>query len=480
MSPHVIRYVSALLVVALTTTGCGATFEEVRPDPEPIRPPPRSTARAASRPPEPWSGAFDDLDGVTLVAAPYAPRRLHPPEVTRQEFRDFMGDALRELDPAALRAARPSSPPRVIRALGKALQQRDVDITVEYQQWCSTSIDTGKCLDLSPDSPVLTDFQKYRVALEIALGHHWKGFFRELSDEARAALSPESLTRFLVGAMVSYMILLANPEPFFTKALAAATTAVVTAMLGARTLCDLVFGFVDMVRQVDAATSFRELVEAGQRYGQKIGASTARILMMAVTVLLNQSGGLARLLKFPKLPQGLTLLRAELGSPSALSIGQVSGVKVLQGGVYLAMAGAGAKVAGNIATVAVPTQSDANAPTPLAPAPSPITLPPGVIGYKSFNAFKAAMGPAGEGQAWHHIVEKCNEPTFGPEALHNPWNVIRLDAETHLKVSAHYSTKDPDVTQSQLTIRQWLRTQSYERQREYGLRYLKSLGVNIP
>ena len=479
MSPNIIRYVSALLVVALTTTGCGATFDELRPDPEPLRPSPRATARAVAPAPEPWSGAFDDLDGMTILVAPYAPRPLHIPEVTRQEFREFMRDALRELDPAALRAARPSPSPRVIPAFGKALQQRDVNITAGYQQWCSTRIDAGKCLELSPDSPVLTDHQKYRVALQIALHHHWQGFFRELSDEARAALSPETLTLILVGAMVGYMILLANPEPFFTKALAAATTAVVTAMLGARTLCDLVFGWVEMVRQVDAATSFREIIEAGERYGLKIGASTARILVMAVTVLLTQGGGFARLLKFPKLPQGLNVLRAELASPGVLAIGQVSGVKVLQGGVYLAMAGTGVKVAANPATVTQPAPSATSAPTAPAPPPSPVTLPSGVTGYKSFNAFKTAMGPAGEGKVWHHIVEKCNEPTFGPEALHNRWNVIKMDAETHLKVSGHYSSKSFNVNEGRTTVREWLRTQSYEVQRDYGLRYVKSLGVSV-
>lgn len=28
------------------------------------------------------------------------------------------------------------------------------------------------------------------------------------------------------------------------------------------------------------------------------------------------------------------------------------------------------------------------------------------IGYSSFSAFKKAMGPAGPGKTWHHIVEQ--------------------------------------------------------------------------
>ncbi|MDD4970330.1 MAG: hypothetical protein PHT07_12970 [Paludibacter sp.] len=41
-------------------------------------------------------------------------------------------------------------------------------------------------------------------------------------------------------------------------------------------------------------------------------------------------------------------------------------------------------------------------------------------GYSSFRAFKAANGSAGEGMAWHHIVEQnlSNIAKFGPEAIH--------------------------------------------------------------
>lgn len=40
--------------------------------------------------------------------------------------------------------------------------------------------------------------------------------------------------------------------------------------------------------------------------------------------------------------------------------------------------------------------------------------------FKSFSAFKKAMGPAGKGKAWHHIVEQnpANIARFEPEAIH--------------------------------------------------------------
>lgn len=49
-------------------------------------------------------------------------------------------------------------------------------------------------------------------------------------------------------------------------------------------------------------------------------------------------------------------------------------------------------------------------------------------GFSSFGAFKKAYGPAGEGQAWHHIVEQNpgNLAKFGAERIHNTNNLIKL------------------------------------------------------
>ena len=62
-----------------------------------------------------------------------------------------------------------------------------------------------------------------------------------------------------------------------------------------------------------------------------------------------------------------------------------------------------------------------------------------------------------------------NVKRFGGEALHNTENVQALDEALHSRVSAFYSSKAPYVTGSRtLTVRQWLSTQSYEAQREFG------------
>ena len=69
------------------------------------------------------------------------------------------------------------------------------------------------------------------------------------------------------------------------------------------------------------------------------------------------------------------------------------------------------------------------------------------------------MGSAGDGCAWHHIVEqtKNNIERFGAESIHNTNNIIKLPngaGTIHAKVSGYYSSKQPFTGGK--TVRQWL------------------------
>ncbi len=97
-------------------------------------------------------------------------------------------------------------------------------------------------------------------------------------------------------------------------------------------------------------------------------------------------------------------------------------------------------------------------------------------GFRSFSAFKRAMGPAGKGQVWHHIVEQtdANVARFGAESIHNTGNLIRLPhgaGTIHARVSGYYSSIQP-FTNGQ-TVRQWLSTQSYEAQYNFGIQTIQ-------
>jgi hypothetical protein len=103
-------------------------------------------------------------------------------------------------------------------------------------------------------------------------------------------------------------------------------------------------------------------------------------------------------------------------------------------------------------------------------------------GFKTFGEFKRAMGAAGTGQAWHHIVGQTtsNLQRFGAEAIHNTGNLVRL---THGKGSIHqeitnlYNSVQPDLTGSSIiTVREWLSNQSFEEQQDFGIRVIRALG----
>ena len=55
-------------------------------------------------------------------------------------------------------------------------------------------------------------------------------------------------------------------------------------------------------------------------------------------------------------------------------------------------------------------------------------------GYDSFGDLKKAIGSAGEGNHWHHIVEQSQigKSGFSAQQIHNTSNIIAVDAATHV------------------------------------------------
>ena len=99
-------------------------------------------------------------------------------------------------------------------------------------------------------------------------------------------------------------------------------------------------------------------------------------------------------------------------------------------------------------------------------------------GFESFAAFKKAKGAAGEGMAWHHIVEQHadNVARFGARKIHNTKNLIRLPngkGSIHAKVSGYYSSIMRDKN---MRVRDYVKTLSFEEQYKYGINVLKQFG----
>ena len=105
-----------------------------------------------------------------------------------------------------------------------------------------------------------------------------------------------------------------------------------------------------------------------------------------------------------------------------------------------------------------------------------------VRSFKSFDAFKAALGPAGDGKVWHHILEQrpSNIGRFGPEAIHNTANVVAVPREVNQKIADYYSRKRPWTGGK--TVREFLDSQSYEEQMKFGQMILEKVikGEQLP
>jgi hypothetical protein len=171
------------------------------------------------------------------------------------------------------------------------------------------------------------------VAFDIALGARWDGF----TEELRGMADPALVRVVLLGAMVSYMALLAFPE-LATKGVAAALTVALAAWLGVETVWNLVAGWIQMVREADASTTFAQLRMAGERYGRAIGAQTARILVMVVTTAISEGGFVPKLLNLPGAAHASAALVADTGGMRLATVGGVSSVAVAEGVLTVAMA----------------------------------------------------------------------------------------------------------------------------------------------
>jgi|SRR5579862_6474195 len=95
----------------------------------------------------------------------------------------------------------------------------------------------------------------------------------------------------------------------------------------------------------------------------------------------------------------------------------------------------------------------------------------------SLELLAKRFGPAGDGQQYHHIVTQggANGDNIPPEQLQNTNNIIQLPTLLHEAVNAEYSKLLQDDTG--MTMYQWLQTQSYDVQREEGLKILRRLNI---
>jgi hypothetical protein len=119
--------------------------------------------------------------------------------------------------------------------------------------------------------------------------------------------------------MAIYAAMWLAPEPVFSKGLATVVTATFVCYIGVDTFWTLIQGWRRLVEELDHATSFATIREAGRRYGKVMGKNAARAFALLLTVAISQTAA-SFSAKVPTLP----------GSAQASAAGARVGVQLTE------------------------------------------------------------------------------------------------------------------------------------------------------
>ncbi|MCP3142664.1 SitA5 family polymorphic toxin [Pyxidicoccus xibeiensis] len=317
------------------------------------------------------------------------------------------------------------------------------------------------CLSLLDDGMGLGEWDKLGVALGLSL----EPLKASIAKAVEKTLAPQLFYTVIATGLITWAVLAANPEPVFTKA-AAIVSAVLLIYLGVEIFLEVVDASRELKGSTDRATTWTELDQAGQRFANRVGPEVARVFVLAVTMVLSHgmTGGAA------VLASRLSLL------PRYLEAAAAGASRV---GIHLGNVGQVSTVAVEGSTVVISLPATAVAMTARGSRGAAAGVSPvGLRSWGSFSGLRSALGSAGPGKNWHHIVEQTpgNVERFGPHSLHNTENVVAINEGVHRKISAYYSSKDPRFTGGK-TVRQWLSGQSFQAQRKFGVTVLQGYGV---
>jgi hypothetical protein len=198
--------------------------------------------------------------------------------------------------------------------------------------------------------PLPESLETNRLALAFKLSTRYMGEgFRE------AALELFSAPAFLASVCLSVVVYFAAwlaPEPFFSKAFAAALTVRLSLLVGLVELGRLALACLRLYQEAEAATSPQELEGAAERFGKAVGGTGLRVLVVVATL------GMPQVL--PKVPEGslLTLLSPLRHAPAGgAALESITSAHVVADGTLLvtgvATGTAAANLCGELAMCAV-------------------------------------------------------------------------------------------------------------------------------
>jgi transposase len=274
-------------------------------------------------------------------------------------------------------------------------------VTQEYLQFCEALGEPGDCRKALMNNPVLTGDGRYALGMSFAIEEIVPEMMQSFKDMA----DPEAIKASLYWTMAIYAAMWLAPEPVFSKGLATVITASFVCYIGVDTFWTLIQGFRRMVAELDQATSFAAIREAGRKYGKVMGKNAARAFALLLTAAIGQTAA-SFSAKVPTLP----------GSAQASAAGARVGVRLTE-----------------VAQVEAVTVT-AEAVT--------IALAPNAVAATAQSVYGAASRPVDAEWRDHHIAtDKWTEATHsgGPwtpkfqkifdragMSLNDPANIVRI------------------------------------------------------
>ncbi|MFP2929283.1 AHH domain-containing protein [Pyxidicoccus sp. 3LG] len=248
-----------------------------------------------------------------------------------------------------------------------------------YGRWCQRKQLSRDCLHLLDEGFTLDEEGKRTLAFRLGLEVVWE----ETAEALGELTDREAMVTMLATTGALYLGLWLVPEPLLTKGIAATLTVALIGYLGWDTVWSLVRAWRVLAEEVEQATTFDEVREAGERFGAVMGRNAARAFVMLAMAALGSTAQTmaARITTLP-------------GS------GQAALVAAAQTGVRLGAAG----------QVEAVTVSPAGAVS--------IELAPGAVAMSVPAASAASLGPVeGEGPE-HHIATNKNSES---DVRGGPW-----------------------------------------------------------
>jgi A nuclease family of the HNH/ENDO VII superfamily with conserved AHH len=160
-----------------------------------------------------------------------------------------------------------------------------------YKEWCRSAHHfEGDCLGGALVAGKYLDMRgRYMWAMALSKSPVLEEFERALGE----MVSMRAVIQAAMCTIVTLLVLLAMPEPV-TKFIAAWATAALIVWVGAQTLYNLITGWFELMKEVEVATTFEQIREAGEKFGRLFSREAAQAFaMIAVALLTHTAKGFA-------------------------------------------------------------------------------------------------------------------------------------------------------------------------------------------